>query len=177
MNNLAPGCFVLVFLAACATGSPEALAPDLTPLTLAEDSVPPPEGAAPGACFARDRTPMQIETVTESMPVLDALLVGDGSVQTPATARIQTRQRVADGGVELLIRTPCSSQMTPDLIRTLQRALKARTIYSGAVNGTMDGPTRSALRRYQTQNGLDSAILALSTAQALGLIAYDRPPA
>jgi hypothetical protein len=148
----------------------------VAPPTLMEDSAAAPEGAAPGACFARDRTPLRIETITEPLPVLDALLVGDGSVQTPDAWRNRTRQSIAGGGEELLIETPCRAQMTAELVASLQRALAARGLYGGAVSGALDGETRAALRRFQQKKGLDSAILAIATARELGLVVYQRAP-
>lgn len=169
---------VLPLLAACATALPEESGegPLAPPPVLLEDSAAPPPDAAPGTCYARDRTPLRIETVTEPLPVLDALLVGDGSVQTPADWNLRTRQSIAGGGEEMLIETPCRADMGPDLIASLQRALAVRKLYAGPVSGRMDGPTRAALRRLQQQKGLDSAILAIATARELGLIAYPVVP-
>ena len=39
------------------------------------------------------------------------------------------------------------------------------------VNGTLDAPTREAVRRYQEPLGLDSPELSLAAAQSLGIIA------
>jgi peptidoglycan hydrolase-like protein with peptidoglycan-binding domain len=39
----------------------------------------------------------------------------------------------------------------------------------------MDAGTRKAVRRYQAARGLDSDILALDSARALGLVALPRP--
>lgn len=146
------------------------------PPVLLEDSTAAPPDAAPGTCYARDRTPLRIETVTEPLPVLDALLVGDGSVQTPSDWNLRTRQSIAGGGEEMLIETPCRADMGPELIASLQRALAVRKLYAGPVSGRMDGPTRAALRRFQQKKGLDSAILAIATARELGLIAYPGGP-
>jgi peptidoglycan hydrolase-like protein with peptidoglycan-binding domain len=40
----------------------------------------------------------------------------------------------------------------------------------------MDARTRSAVRAYQKARGLDSGLLALETAQRLGLAYYAPPP-
>jgi len=60
--------------------------------------------------------------------------------------------------------------LTPDFVASLQRALAARGIYAGVVNGQMDAPTRRAIRRYQKPKGPDSDVLSLATAQELGLV-------
>ena len=157
-------------LAGCVagTGAPR---PDDATLTLAEDSAPPPAGAAPGTCFARDRSPAVIETVTDQVLVRAAATAPDGSA-APAAYRTDTHQRIAEAPRDLLFETPCAARMTPELVATLQRALAARGLYAGPVDGRMTGATRAALRAFQKRRGLDSAILAIDSARALGLIAY-----
>lgn len=67
-------------------------------------------------------------------------------------------------------RIPCPDQMDADRIRSLQRALAARGLYSGAVSGRMSPDTSAAVRRYQASLGLDSGTLSLAGARSLGLI-------
>ncbi len=60
----------------------------------------------------------------------------------------------------------------PGYQRTLemQRALKARNIYQGQVDGVWGPKTEAALRNFQTQNGLDATgNLNATTAEKLGL--------
>ena len=59
--------------------------------------------------------------------------------------------------------------MNADLIVSLQRALKARGYFNGKLTAIMDHDTKGALRHYQAENGLDSAILSRQTAYELGL--------
>ena len=75
------------------------------------------------------------------------------------------------------IKTPCPDQMTPALIKNLQRALTARQIYDGPVNGVFGPLTKAAVETYQTGRGLPTPVLSLDTARELGLIAYRRPEA
>jgi hypothetical protein len=141
------------------------------PLVLAEDSAEAPEGAAAGTCWARDRTPRVVETVTEEVRLdPEAALARNGDV----TTTFQTRHALSGGGEALSFETPCADQMTADLTASLQRALAARRIYRGPVTGALDTPTRRAIRAWQKAQGLDSAILAMVTARDLGLIAYER---
>ena len=72
--------------------------------------------------------------------------------------------------------TPCGAQLTPDFIASVQRALQARGHFSGPVTSKMDKRTRVAVRRYQQSKGVNSEVLALSTARELGLIAADGNP-
>ena len=71
---------------------------------------------------------------------------------------------------EVWIRTPCYDQLTPDTILTLQRALRARGYYLGALDGTLSAGTLTAIRRWQADHGLDTKVLSLKAAQMLGLV-------
>lgn len=145
------------------------------PVQQAEDSAPRPKGAKDGSCYASDRTPIQLETVTEQVLVTPAAKDASGKVIRPASYRTETRQKVIGGGAPLLFETPCAKAMTPELIETLQRALAARGIYGGKIDGAIGPNLRQAIRKYQLRaHGLDSAILSMQAARSLGLIPYDR---
>jgi hypothetical protein len=141
-------------------------------LGYAEDSAPPPEGAAPGTCWAADRAPRTFEQVVGREPV-----EGDSPESGSALMVRERRQPVTSGGELLFFETPCKADLTPELIETLQRALAARNFYSGDVTGRIEPQTREAIRIWQAEHGLNSAILSMDTARELGLIAYERPPA
>ena len=72
------------------------------------------------------------------------------------------------------VETPCPDRLTPDLIATLQRALKVRGLYDGAVDGRLGSGTRAAVKRYQAARGLPTDVLTFQSAKELGLIAYSR---
>ncbi|MHC0053227.1 peptidoglycan-binding domain-containing protein [Actibacterium sp. D379-3] len=163
-------------LAACQGIAPMA---DVTrliepPLTRSHNAVAPP-GAAPGTCWGMEMTPAEIETVTEHVLLQPAEVTTGGRVLEPALYKTETQQRIVKERTEIWFETPCSAQMDTGFIETLQRALKARDLYHGPINGHMDHATRRAVRRYQAPQGLDSAILSLAAARKLGLIAYPRP--
>jgi hypothetical protein len=132
-----------------------------------------PAGAEPGSCWSRDETPARVETVTEQVLIAPEVTAADGTVQRPATWRTETRQRILREREALWFRTPCPELLTPEFLASLQRALAARGLFSGAVTGTMDGATRAAVRAFQRPRGLDSAVLSLEAARALGLVAFD----
>jgi hypothetical protein len=71
---------------------------------------------------------------------------------------------------EKAFRVPCPEQMTPELISSLQRALKIRGYFSSAVTGHGDVATRMAVRAFQRDRGFDSPILTLDTVESLGLL-------
>lgn len=129
---------------------------------------------APGACWARQTRPAVIETVTEHVQAsAERRDPTTGTVTRPASYRTETRQRIVEARAEQWFRTPCPEALTPDLIATLQRALKARGVYRGTVSGVMDASTKAAVRAWQTPRGLNSATLSLRAARDLGLLAWD----
>lgn len=148
---------------------PDAFAP---PAYLAEA----PPGAPPGTCWGKQVSPAVIETVTEQVQTAPAVTTPDSRIVTPARYATETRQVIVDERRVRWIETPCPGVQTPDFIASLQRALIARALHIGPVTGLMDAHTHKAVRRYQSERGLDSDILALETARALGLVALPREP-
>lgn len=134
-----------------------------------------PEGAAPGTCHARGITPARLETVTEQRQEAPARLNPDGSVRTPARFRTVTSTRILRPRTEDWFETPCALRAgDAAFIAQVQRALAARDLFAGEVNGLYDGPTRVAVRRFQTPRGLESGTLSMASAKALGLVALGR---
>ncbi len=138
--------------------------------TLAET----PPGAAPGTCWGKVVTPAVIETVTDQIILQPAEVLADGTVIAPAIYKTETRQVIVQERKATWFETPCAADLTPEFVATLQRALKARKLYRGQIDGQMDARTRAAVRRYQKPEGLDSGILSLAAARKLGLIAVAR---
>lgn len=163
-------------LTACVEGA--ALAPDLAALREPEiiraDSALAPPGAAPGTCWGRDVSPAVIETVTEQVMVQPPEVLADGTVLSPAIYRSETHQRIVQERRETWFETPCENIWTNEFTASLQRALKVRGHYYGAITGQRDKRTRAAIRRYQKDQDLNSAILSVEAARQLGLIAVRR---
>lgn len=151
---------VLVLLAACGPQVPVS-APrelDLAAEAIRGEASRPPPGPAE-ACWGRDTIPAVIETETVTRQV------------SPDTYRSESRQRMLRDTETVWVRTPCYDQLTPDTIATLQRALRARGYYLGALDGALTPETMTAMRRFQAEHGLDTKILSLRAAQMLGLVA------
>lgn len=123
-------------------------------------SEPGPPSTVPGECWIHTTLPAVIETVTQHNET------APGVFQSVSTQQILQNQR------RVWFRTPCPAQMTPDFIASLQRALKARGLFTAPLTGVMDPPTKAAVRRYQSALGLDSDQLSLGAARQLGLAAY-----
>ncbi len=133
-----------------------------------------PPGAPVGTCWGKIVTPALIETVTEQVLEQPARRNADNATATPATFRTETRQRIVTERAVNWFETPCPADMTPDVIATLQRALAARQFYDGPATGRIDAATSAAVGRYQATTGLQSRLLALATARALGVLATPR---
>lgn len=162
-------------LAACEDGM---MTPDLAALNepdvVRTTSAIAPPGAKPGTCWGRSVTPAVIETVTEQILVQPAEVLADGTVISPGVYRSETQQRIVRERRETWFETPCDDVWTQEFTATLQRALKVRGHYTGAITGEMDKRTRAAIRRYQEPQGLNSSILSLAAARQLGLVAVAR---
>ncbi|SHI67002.1 Putative peptidoglycan binding domain-containing protein [Shimia gijangensis] len=166
----------IIWLAACdPTNMP---APDLgalaEPDVVRSTATNAPPGASPGTCWGREVSPATIETVTEQVLIQPAEVLADGTVISPAIYRSETQQRIVEERREIWFETPCDSVWTEEFTSTLQRALKARGLYTGTITGTRDKRTRAAIRRYQAPQGLNSSILSLEAARQLGLVAVER---
>lgn len=133
-----------------------------------------PAGAPAGTCWGKIVTPALIETVTEQVLVQEAGLNLDGSTATPAIYSTETRQRIVTERAVTWFETPCPADMTTDVVATLQRALAVRQFYDGPASGQIDAATNLAVGRYQAANGLQSRVLSLDTARALGVLATPR---
>ncbi len=130
---------------------------------------------AQGTCYDRATTPAVIETVTEQIMVQPAIVRSDGSVETPAAFRTVTRQRILRERREVEFEVPCAQVQTPEFIASVQRSLLARGYYRGAITGVIDARTRAAIQRFQTDQGdIDTGLLTLRSARAMGLVALPR---
>jgi hypothetical protein len=167
--------FAVLLLAGCARLPTVEVAQLMEPDLVKTRGTPPP-GSDPNACFGQDATPAVIETVTVQIMLQPAQISADGTVQYPAVYKTETRQAIVEERRELWFETPCSNQLTPDFVASVQRALKARGAYRGPVDGIMSARTRHAIRAYQKPQGLDSAILSKAAARQLGLVAYGAVP-
>lgn len=172
--KLTPIVLPLILLAACAP----------RPLPVARFAEPAldavgqdiPEGADPKACYGRDETPAVIETTLREVRVTPAATAADGSRQA-AVLRREARPRIVQERRAIWFETPCPSQMGPDFVASLQRALTVRGLYSGPATGVADAQTRRAVREFQRAQGLNSSVLSIAAAKRLGLVVYDRDEA
>lgn len=132
-------------------------------------------GALPGdPCIATDVSPALIETETVQVLETAALMDANGEVVSPAVYRSEASQRIIRTRQTVEFEAVCGFGENPEFVASLQRALKARGHLAGDISGILDGRTKRAIRSYQAAHGLNSDILAVSTARELGLVAYER---
>ncbi|PVH29776.1 peptidoglycan-binding domain-containing protein [Pararhodobacter oceanensis] len=144
---------LVTLFAACQTGAPQ-------PEVRRADTVAPALAHVPAdACWATDRVPALTET--------QFVATGPDGARAPQDVVLRPAE-------ERLFAVPCPAQMDAGFTETLQRALSARGLYTGAITGEMDAQTSDAVRRFQAPQGLNSAILSLEGAQQLGLVTLPR---
>ncbi len=167
----------LVALAGCS--APDAESAFADPLIAGDSAVGVQRGAGPpdadpSACYGRTSTPALIETVTEQRRVPSSVPDADGLPPGPAVFVSETRQRILRERRDFWFEVPCELESEDaDFIASLQRALKARGLYTGPITGTLTRRTAQAVRAFQAPQGLDSEILSRAAAQQLGLALWN----
>jgi len=142
----------------------------------AQDTGLPPN-ARPGACHIRYTAPALIETVTEQIIVqpekrgIDAQ-TGQPVIISPAIYRTETVQKIIRDRHEAWVEIVCAKNLTVVFIQTLQRALTARQYYRGPITGTMDEPTKRAVRKVQKSRGINSPEVTQELAESYGLVTH-----
>ncbi len=163
----------LASLSACGELPTGALAPSEPEVSRSLGAAPP--GADPGSCWGKYVTPATIETVTEHVLLQPAEIGVDGTIRSTPVYKTETKQVIVEERRELWFETPCATDMTPDFVASVQRALAARGLYRGPITGEMDSRTRRAVRAYQEPQGVPTGILSLAAARKLGLVGVDLP--
>ncbi|MGC1506586.1 MAG: peptidoglycan-binding domain-containing protein [Sulfitobacter sp.] len=133
-----------------------------------------PADAPEGSCWGKTVSPAVVERVTEQVQIKPASVNPDGTIGSLPVYRTEHRQVIVIPRRDNWFETPCPDVLTPEFISSLQRALLARGGYSGTITGTLDAGTRTAIERFQREQGLESAVLSLGTARLLGLVAVPR---
>lgn len=131
-----------------------------------------PADAEPGTCWDKTVTPAVVETVTEEILVEPARMSDTGTVQSPPVYRSESRQVIVTERQARFVQTVCPADLTRDFVSSVQRALALRGLYGGPITGEMDGVTRDALARFQTDAGIagpDPETLTVEAARRMGL--------
>ena len=158
-----------VLLAACQTVPPES-----GPSGGAVISQGQIETDASGRCYARTERPTETVVVEDLVEVVPEIRDRNGVVTSPAVFRSVTRPQIKSVGDGLRFETVCPQRLTAEVVLTLQRALIVRRAYDGPVNGLYDSGTRAAVQAVQRPAGIDSPLLSVDLARALGVVAVPR---
>ena len=88
----------------------------------------------------------------------------------PAVYRtVNERRLVKKGGYSVWTEILCASQTSSSTVRNVQTALKDKGYNVGLIDGIMGVQTQTALKQFQTDNGLPIGNLNLETLKALGI--------
>lgn len=159
-------------LAGCDPTAPPVDGPSMTP-ALTQDLRYTAPGDAVAGCWHEMTQPAVFETVTEQVLVSAAVVDATGKLLRPAVFRTETHQRQVRQRQQAWFRIPCESDLNEDpmvFTASLQRALKARGFYGADISGQSNAATRAAILRFQRRFGLESDVLSMAAAQALGLV-------
>jgi len=108
--------------------------------------------------------PAQYETVNVSRLVAPAT---ETRVSVPARTKTVTRQVQTAPSTMEWRQILCETNTTPELITSIQRALKREGYNPGSVDGVVGQATLVALEEYQTKENLDRGGLTYQTLKAL----------
>ncbi|MEZ5686048.1 MAG: peptidoglycan-binding domain-containing protein [Paracoccaceae bacterium] len=164
-------CGVLMLGGCMDAPAPQPQAPVAQTLARALGTAPP--AGAPG-CYATIETrPVTFGTVKRAVEIRPAQIdPKTGRELAPALYEEQEFSAVLDGGESQSFETLCPAEETPELIASMQRALKARGLYRGAISGRMEAETRRALRAYQAPRGLPSDVVSRRALMEMGLLVW-----
>ena len=145
------------------------------PETLLPRDASGPESAPESSCWAKDITPAVIETVTSQKQLTWPFDQASNTGHTTASYQTETRHVMLNNRYERWFETLCPDLLDKPLVTALQRALQDHDLYQGKIDGLLGPATKTALRHFQQQNGLDSDTLSLRSAVLMALVADQTP--
>jgi len=119
------------------------------------------------ASASTEEIPAEIETITKEV-VQDAARVN--TIDIPAEYESVTKQNlVRKGGFTEWREVLCPNEVTSYTIKQVQEALKSRGYKPGPLDNILGAQTKSALTKFQRDNGLPIGNLDLETLRKLGI--------
>jgi len=123
--------------------------------------------------LAQDASTTSTEVAAQFQTRSFQKLAAAASVETNDVAAqyktISKRQLTQPGGFTEWREVVCTSDVTPDLVRQVQKALKNKGYNPGSIDNQMGPGTKSALIKYQKDNGLPVGQLDYETLKSLGI--------
>ena len=171
-----PHLVIVVALVCAACTEPSTVTRDQEPALLTAE-LPNPADTNPGTCWDKTETPAVIKTIDEDVLIQPAQISSTGTIQSPPIYRSQSRPVIVQERQEQWFQILCPTDLTPDFVSSVQRALELRGHYGGSITGQMDSSTRAAIKRYQFERDIDTADpekLTVAAARQLGLWTAER---
>ncbi len=136
----------------------------------------PPERRS-DACRIRYTAPAIVETVTKQVQIKPEIVgtdpqTGKEIIISPATYRTETEQKIVRARQDDWAEIICVKDQSVIFIQSLQRALAARGHYRGTITGLMDQRTKTALRKVQKSQGVNTSEVTLDLTESYGLITH-----
>ena len=120
-------------------------------------------------CYFEKITPAEISTQVKTRLVQPEKCNNAGQLVSHAQYETTQTQTITKARSITKIDAVCPKDLTSEFIASLQRAFKARGLFSSTITGSMDTSTRRAILNFQNVRGVKSATVMKATAQELGL--------
>jgi len=91
------------------------------------------------------------------------------TVPIPAKYKTITKKKKISEGYTKWVPVVCKTNINATMVREVQKALKGKGYYHGAIDGNLGPATNAALKAYQQANGLPKAGLSIATMESLGV--------
>jgi len=124
-------------------------------------------------CYFEKITPAEISTQVETRLTQPEKRNAAGQLVSPVQYETTRTQTITKARSITKFDAVCPEDLTPEFIASLQRAFKARGLFSSTITGSMDTSTRRAILNFQSVRGVKSATVMKATAQELGLVVVD----
>ena len=124
-------------------------------------------------CYFEKITPAEISTQVKTRLVQPEKRNTAGQLVSPAQYETTRTQTITKARSTTKIDAVCPEDLTPEFIASLQRAFKARGLFSSTITGLIDTSTRRIILNFQSVWGVKSATVMKATAQELGLVVVD----
>ena len=125
-------------------------------------------------CYFEKITPAEISTQVKTRLVQPEKRNTAGQLVSPAQYETTRTLNITKARSITKIDAVYPEDLTPEFIASLQRAFKARGLFSSTITGSMDTSTRRAILNFQTVRGVKSATVMKATAQELGLAVIEQ---
>jgi len=143
------------------------------PATTTEDIIPAKYQTVTKRVIATPSTVVEVPIDAQYKNVPTKVLVSPEAVTEvviPAVYKtVNERRLVKKGGYSVWTEILCASKTSSSTVRSVQTALTEKGYTVGPVDGVMGLQTQTALKQFQTDNGLPIGNLNIETLKALGL--------